>query len=125
MMDMLPFPKATGNTPEEQIASLITYLTQLKETLEFAFMDISTDNLSPELVNMLNELGAGIEKSNAEREDEVAQISTNALTISDVCNSDMFKDAVAIEQTKDITFNVNFNTGELEYTTSSEEVNNG
>lgn len=125
MMDMLPFPRVAGNTPEEQIASLVTYLTQLKETLEFAFMDISTDNLSPELVNMLNELGAGIEKSNAEREDEVAQISTNALTISDVCNSDMFKDAVATEQTKDITFNVNFNTGELEYTTSSEEVNNG
>ena len=125
MMDMLPFPKVSGNTPEEQIVSLVNYMTQFKETLEFAFMNISTENLSPDLVNMLNELGAGIEKSNEEREDEVAQISTKALTISDICNSDMFKDAVAIEQTKDITFNVNYDTGYLEYYTSNEEVNDG
>lgn len=121
---MLPFPRVSGNTPEEQIVSLVNYLTQFKETLEFAIMNISTENLSPELVNKLNELGAGIEKSKEEREDEVAQISTKTLTISDVCNSDMFKDAVAREQTKNITFNVNFNNGCLEYTTN-EEAENG
>ena len=125
MMDMLPFPKLIGNTPEEQIVSLVNYMTQFKETLEFALMNISTENLSPDLVNMLNELGAGIEKSNEEREDEVAQISTNALTIADVCNSDMFKDAIASEQTKAVAFNVNFETGHLEYNISNEEVNNG
>ncbi len=124
MVDMLPFPRVSGGTPEEQIASLVAYLTQFKETLEFALMDISTDNLSADLVNMLNELGAGIEKSNAEREDEVAQISTNALTISDVCNSELFKDAIASETSKYISFNVNFETGHLEYNIS-EEVNNG
>lgn len=122
---MLPFPKVMGNTPEEQIASLANYMTQFKETLEFALMNISTENLSPDLINMLNELGANIEKSNEEREDEVAQLSANALTIADVCNSDMFKDAIAREQTKNITFNVNFDTGYLEYTTTNEEVNNG
>lgn len=115
---MLPFPKVMGNTPEEQIASLVNYMTQFKETLEFALMNISTENLSPDLVNMLNTLGADIEKNKEEREDEVAQISTNALTIADVCNSDMFKDAIASEQTKNIRFNVNFDTGYLEYNTS-------
>lgn len=124
MMDMLPFPKVIGKSPEEQIASLVNYLTLFKETLEFALMNISTDNLSPDLVNKLNELGAGIEKNKEEREDEVAQVSAKTLTISDVCNSDLFKDAVAREQTKNITFNVNFNNGCLEYTTN-EEVNDG
>ena len=124
MIDMLPFPKVSGNTPEEQIGSLVNYLTQFKETLEFAIMNISTENLSPDLVNKLNELGAGIQKNKEEREDEVAQISTKTLTISDVCNSDLFKDAVAREQTKNITFTVNFDNGFLEYTTN-EEVENG
>lgn len=124
MMDMLPFLRVTGTTLEEQIVSLVNYLTQFKETLEFALMNISTENLSPDLVNKLNELGAGIEKSNEEREDEVAQISTNALTIPDVINSELFKDAIASEQAKDIAFNVNFETGDLEYTTN-EEVNDG
>lgn len=124
MMDMLPFPKVSGNSPEEQIVSLVNYMTHFKETLEFALMNISTDNLSSDLVNKLNELGAGIEKNKEEREDEVAQISTKTLTVSDVCNSELFKDAVAREQTKDITFNVNFNNGCLEYTTN-EEVNDG
>ena len=124
MFDMLPFLRVTGTTTEEQIASLVSYLTQFKETLEFALTNISTDNLSPDLVKLLNELGANIEKSNEEREDEVAQISTNALTIPDVINSDLFKDAIASEQAKDITFNVNYETGYLEYTTN-EEANDG
>ncbi len=125
MMDMLPFLRVTGTTPEEQIASIVSYLTQFKETLEFVLMNISTENLSPDLVNMLNELGAGIEQSNADREDEVAQISTNALTIPDVINSDMFKDAIATEQLKELSLNVDFETGHLEYNISNEEVNNG
>ena len=75
IVDMFPFPSVSGNTPEEQIASLVRYLTQFKETLEFALMNISEDNLSPELVNKLNELGARIERDKEEREDEVAQLS--------------------------------------------------
>lgn len=118
MVDMLPFPRVIGNTPEEQISELLNYLIQFKETLEFALMNISTENLSPDLVNKLNELGANIEKSNTDREDEVAQISTNALTISDVCNSDLFKLSVESEASKYISFNVNFDTGHLEYAIS-------
>lgn len=124
MMDMFTFPSVRGSSPEEQIAELVNYLIQFKETLEFALTNISTDNLSPALVNKLNELGANIERSNEERGDEVAQIATNSLTISDVCNSDLFnlsvKSEVAkvIDDVNTIVCNVNFETGHLEYETS-------
>jgi hypothetical protein len=116
MVDMLPFPRVIGNTPQEQIAELLSYLIQFKETLEFALTNISTENLSPDLVNKLNELGANIEKSYVDREDELTQISKNTLTISDVCESNTFKDAVEDEMYKHwLTFSVNYETGHLEY----------
>lgn len=115
MVDMLPFPRITGATSEEKMSDIINYLIQFKETLEFALMNISTENLSPELVNQLNELGANIEKSNVDREEEVAQLSKfSSITVSDVCNSALFKNEIDNRISK-ITFNVNFDTGELEY----------
>ena len=116
MVDMLPFPRNTGNTPEEKIASLYDYLIQFKETLEFALMNISTENLSPDLVKHLNELGANIEKSNEDRENEIAQVSKfSSITVSDVINSELFKLGIKnyIENTK---LSINFDTGCLEYT---------
>lgn len=115
MMDMLPFPGVTQNTPEKQIQEILNYLIQLKETLEFAFMNISTENLSPDLVNMLNGLGADIKKNEETREDDLSQISSNSLTVSDVCNSEAFKLAVRSESVKDVAFSVNFDTGNLDY----------
>lgn len=123
MVDIFSFPRITGNTPEEQIAELSNYLIQFKETLEFTLNNISAENLSPDLINKLNELGADIEKSKEERESEVAQITTNSLTIPDVCNSDLFQMAVKGMLSQYISFNVNFETGHLEYALSSEEVN--
>lgn len=117
MVDLFQFPRLTGVTAEEQITEIVNYLIQFKETLEFALTNISTDNLSPDLIKKLNELGADIEKSNADRTDELTQFSSNSLTISDVCNSDLLKDTIGSE-ISGITFNVNFNTGYLEYTTS-------
>ena len=118
MVDMLPFPRIMGDTPEKQIGELINYLVQFKETLEFALMNISTENLSPDLVNKLNELGADIERSHSERESELAQISHgNSLTIFDVLNSEAFKVSVKNE-VSNIKFTVNFETGHLEYATS-------
>lgn len=116
MLDMLPFLRVIGDTPEKQIAEIINYLTQFKEVLEFALMNISTDNLSPELITQLNELGANIEKSNIDREDELTQISSKSLTIYDVCNSDLLQNTIDSE-ISNIAFNVNFNTGYLEYET--------
>lgn len=116
MVDMLPFPRITGDTPEKQISELLSYLIQFKETLEFALMNISQENLSPDLVAKLNDLGANIQQSNSEKEDEIAQImKNNTLTVSDVVNSDVFKEAVDNE-INGIQFVVNFNTGCLEYT---------
>lgn len=123
MVDMLPFPRIIGNTPEEKIAELYNYLIQFKETLEFTLMNISTDNLSPELVNKLNELGANIEQSNAKREEEVAQLSQfSSITVSDVCNSMIFKNTIESEVSKHmVSFNINFETGHLEFGISKEE----
>ena len=77
MVDMFPFPRVTGNTPDEKISELLSYLIQFKEALEFALMNISTENLSPDLVNKLNELGADIKKSNEARAEELAQIGSS------------------------------------------------
>ena len=93
MVDIFPFPTTRGNTPEEKIAELTNYLIQFKETLEFALDNISTENLSPELVNKLNELGANAETSINTNEEDLAQITT-----------------------KKISFTVNFDNGHLEYT---------
>jgi hypothetical protein len=117
MVDILPFPRISGDTPEKQIAELTSYLIQFKETLEFALMNISTDNFSAELIEKLNSLGADIETSNKNREEELAQVSVKSLTVSDVCNSDVFKASVQSEISS-ITFSVNFTTGNLDYAVS-------
>ena len=125
MFDVLPFPRIPEGSPESQIAELVNYLIQFKETLEFALMNISYENLSPDVVNKLEELGADIDKSNSAREEEVAQVSMKALTIPDVINSDLFSEAIKNETSKQISFNINFDTGHLEYALVKEEENNG
>ena len=118
---MFPFPRITGSTNGEQIAQLVDYLVQFKETLEFALNNITTENLSPELINKLNELGADIQKSKDDREEEIAQLSGiktgNNLTISDVCTSNQFKEAV----NKQMAIKINYENGHLEYGVPNEE----
>ena len=115
MVDMLPFPRITGETPDKKVVEVIDYLIQFKETLEFILMNISIDNLSPDLVRKLNELGADIEKSIADRESEIAQVSNfSSITVSDVCNSEIFKNEIENNVMK-LKFHVNFDTGNLEY----------
>lgn len=115
MVDMLPFPRVIGETSEKKIAELVDYLIQFKETLEFSLMNISTENLSAELINKLNELGAGIEKSNEDRAEEIAQLSNfSSITVSDVCNSEIFKNEIE-NKIMNLKFHVNFETGNLEY----------
>lgn len=107
MVDMFPFPSLTSPLPEKQIQEIVTYLVQFKEILEFALANITVDNLSQDLINTLNTLGADIEKSNENYDEHLTQLSNNALTISDVINT-----------IAKITFSVNFETGKLEYATS-------
>ena len=94
MYDMLPFPNITAATPEEQVAQINNYLIQFKETLEFILTNISTDNLSQDLVNKLNTLGADIEKSIEDRDYQLQQVSNKSLTVSDVINSNAFEIAL-------------------------------
>lgn len=122
MMDLFPFPRTSGSSTEEKVEDIFNYLIQFKETLEFALMNISTENLSPDLINKLNGLGADIKKSNEDRESEISQVSHNTLTIGDVCNSELVKDTIADEIGKHVTISVNFETGHLEYTTRKEGV---
>jgi predicted nucleic acid-binding protein len=91
---------------------MINFLIQFKETLEFILANIGIDNLSDELVNKLNSLGAEIEKTNEVKEEEMQQVSNKMLTVSDVINSEAFKSAL----TNEYQFTVNFDTGNLEYT---------
>ena len=118
MMDMFSFPRITEDTPEKQILELVNYLIQFKETLEFNLMNISTENLSPELINKLNELGANIKKNAEDREEAIAQLSkNNVLSIYDVLNSELFKSEVK-NTVSNIKFTINFDNGCLEYAMS-------
>ena len=112
MYDMLPFPNITSKTAEEQVAEINNYLIQFKESLEFILTSIGIENLSAELVSLLNSLGAEIEKTNKSKEEELNQVSNKMITISDVINSEAFKKALE----SDYSFTVNFETGNLEYT---------
>lgn len=112
MYDMLPFPNITSKTTEGQVAEINSYLIQFKETLEFILSSIGIENLSAELVALLNSLGAEIKKTNKDKDEELQQVSNKTLTVSDVINSDDFKKALE----SDYKFTVNFDTGNLEYT---------
>jgi len=132
MYDMLPFPHITATNAEEQSAQINNYLIQFKETLEFILMNISAENLSPDLVNKINSLGANIEKNYVEREEEIQQVTGKMITVSDVINSSAFQadmDAreekiqknveenlpTASEIISSLKLTVNFETGHLEY----------
>ena len=117
MYDMLPYPNIMAANIEELVTQTNNYLMQLKETLEFALTNISTENLSSELTDKLNVLGADIEKSIEDRDDQIQQVSNQALSVSDVLNSSAFNIAVEGKISK-LKFKVNFDTGNLEYTTS-------
>ena len=75
MFDILPFPRISGSTPEEQIPEIIKYLNQFKESLEFMLMNIGTENLSPELKTRLSEIEKSITDNRIDIEEEIAQIS--------------------------------------------------
>lgn len=91
MYDMLPFPNITATDAKEQVAQINNYLIQFKETLEFILTNISADNLSKDLLDKLNSLGADIEKTNTIREEEMQQVSNKTISVSDVINSSMFQ----------------------------------
>ena len=112
MIDSLPMPHITATRPDEQLSQVKDYLFQLKEELEFVLTNISVDNLSQDLVDKLNSLGADIEKNNEDKEEQLQQINNKSITVSDVINSSAFHSAI---ESKLPSFSVNFETGQLEY----------
>lgn len=154
MYDMLPFPNITATNIEELTFQTNNYLIQFKETLEFILTNIGTDNLSQDLMEKLNSLGAEVEKTIEETDDQFQQVAGNTITVADVINSVAFEEALedatpkkylesvervddgvivyAVEEgsvevkqytvkdgeTPQVEFSVNFETGNLEYTTS-------
>lgn len=94
MQDLFEYPTITATQPEEQVKELVNYLVQFKETLEFALGNISTDNLSADLVSKLNTLGADIKKSSDEVEEQIQQVSKQGLTVNDVLNSEAYKASI-------------------------------
>ena len=120
MFDIFNFPNINkSDKPEKQIEDIVNYLIQFKETLEFELANISLENLSPELTNKLDSLSSAIDHGVDGIKEEFSQRSTGNLTVSDVCNSELFKSYVKTsvegEISKQLTFTVNFETGHLEY----------
>jgi hypothetical protein len=121
MYDMLPFPNITATDAKEQVSQINNYLIQFKETLEFILTNISVDNLSQDLINKLNSIGAEVEKTQVVREEELQQVSHRIITVSDVINSPMYEESLneRIPTASDVItamdLKVNYETGELEY----------
>lgn len=147
---MLPFPNINATSIEELSFQTNNYLIQFKETLEFILTNIGEDNLSSDMIETLNSLGAEVEKSIEETDDQFQQVAGKTITVADVINSPAFEEALpkeylksvevvneglnvyAIEdkngeikqytlkhgKTPKVEFTVDFNTGNLEYTTS-------
>lgn len=116
MFDILPFPNITSTETKEQVAQINNYLIQLKEELEFILTNISADNLSPDLRDRLNALGAGIQTSEEKYEQVTQQVSNQSLTVSDVINSPLFESALDGVTDDCITsITINYETGNLEY----------
>lgn len=91
MYDMLPFPNITATDTKEQVVQINNYLIQFKETLEFILTNISVDNLSQDLINKINSLGAEVQKTQSDRDEELQQVTHKILTASDVVNSSAYQ----------------------------------
>lgn len=90
MYDILPFPNITAEEKGELVFQINNYLIQLKETLEFALTNISSENLSQELIDKMNSLGADIQKMDETNTEQIQSVSSRMLTVSDVLNSPGF-----------------------------------
>ena len=100
MQDIFEYPTLISTEPEEQIKELVHYLLQFKETLEFTLANITTDNLSTDLVAKLNALGADIQSNREEREDQIQQVVNNSITVYDVIESDAYKASLGAVEDK-------------------------
>ena len=126
MFDTLPFPNTTAKDAEERSKQTIDYLLQLREELVFILDSIATGEYG-KLTTQVTQTTEVIERV-------PSSSSENSLTVAEVINSAAFRGAIngvkdsipkevakqlpdeVEKQMSDITFNVNFDNGYLEYT---------
>lgn len=87
MFEFLPHPEIRATTVAELSGQINDYLFRLKEALEFELSSIDIDNLSPEFRKKLDAIGVDITSINEAKDNEMAQVATNFITIEDVIDS--------------------------------------
>ena len=96
MAEQLPFLFTRGRNDSERLQEVIDYLHQLREELEVILMNLTTDNLSSEIIKKIQDGGIRTPINENDKE-EIYQIVQ-----------------------KQNPININFETGQLEYTVPSE-----
>lgn len=105
MFETIPFPNMTAKDAEERSKQTIDYLIQLREELVFILDSIVTGEYGK----------VTTQTEKAEIMESLSNVADSGLTVAEVINSAAFKAALngMIEK---LEFKVNFDTGNLEYT---------
>lgn len=116
MFDTLPFPNMTAKDAEERSKQTIDYLLQLREELVFILDSIVTGEYGK----------VTTQTEKAEIMESLSNVADSGLTVAEVINSAAFKGSLnAVKESipqevkkavSNVKFTVNFDTGNLEYT---------
>lgn len=121
MFDILPFPNITAKEAEERTNQIVDYLLQFKEDLEFILTNLTSENLSPDLRAKISNVKTSEDAFTSEQTEQLGQMKGGGISVSDVINSAAFKAyTVSVltaidEKVNNLTFEVNYETGHLEY----------
>ncbi len=122
MFDILPFPNITAKEAEERTNQIVDYLLQFKEDLEFILTNLTSENLSPDLRAKITNVKTSDDAFTSEQSEQLSQLKGGGgISVSDVLNSAAFKayaesvNTAIDEKVNNLTFEVNYETGHLEY----------
>jgi hypothetical protein len=111
MPNLHVIPRFNGLEEDKKLSAIERFVVAFWEDVERALSDIGSDNLSSELYDKLNSLGASLEKNKTEINENARGGTQGEVNIMDIVTSALFKNAVKGL----LNFRVNFDTGELEY----------
>ncbi|MBR2408916.1 MAG: hypothetical protein IKB07_08170 [Lachnospiraceae bacterium] len=97
MEHLIPYPNFRAADERSKVRQIEDYLYQLRETLELALTDIGPMNFSAAFRMELSNLGMEMQsvQTNAEESQQrVEKVSTSQLTVSDVLNSEAYKESL-------------------------------
>lgn len=112
MLDMFPYPNITEKEPSKQISQIKTYLLQLKEALEFAFMGMSDENLA----NM-NALTDRLNTADEQNVDTMSQVSSRMTSETDntMSSIEQLSEKISLKVSKDeVVSSVNVSSDAIE-----------